>query len=207
MARLAAEKQLLEKELVLANRWQRIAEEQRVLLDHSRALAQLVELAGMRRPEPGTAWTAGKGSQAKITELENTVALLEAEITAIRQSTSWRLTAPVRLAKTAYLGLHGAGSPAGRPESGMQARLRGLARRATQQPVLRRFAVTLLARHPALKGRLRAYLAARPHPSAHASLETLQSALVAPSFGATSSDAQRQAWNALSRATGGREQP
>lgn len=205
--RLAEDYERLTEKLAWARCWERIIEEQKAFLDHSVALAQTLELTSARFQDFEASRMADAGPQAKIAGLERTITLLKAEITALRHSTSWRLTAPIRLAKTSYLDLRGTVIPSRRGSLDMRARLNELARRAAEQPMLRRIAVNLLNRHPSLKRRLTAYLTASPSSSTPTFPATRQSSLAPPLSGTDTSDAQRQAWQALSRALAGKEQP
>jgi FkbM family methyltransferase len=206
VARLTREGKLLQEELAQARTWQRIAEEQKVLLKHSETLIQTTELLRTHIRTSDAAHRAEGEARARIAELEHTIALLRGEITALRQSVSWKLTAPLRFNKLACLGLRGAGAPSGPERAQMQAYLLRLARRAAEQPVLRRIAVALLARHPDLKRRLAARLTAMPYsPATYPA--TQSSPLLVPPLSASPSDAQCQAWNAFSRAMAARERP
>lgn len=110
----------------------------------------------------------------RIGELEYAASVAKLNLDSMFASTSWRLTAPVRAVKTAVkssarvlgggiggsgLGGSGPGGVAKQPEESL---IRRAAHWSAQQPMLKRAAVAVLVRSPALERRVRAIVAPPP---------------------------------------------
>lgn len=176
-----------------AEQWRRIVEEQRALMDRWDAM----QSSARASPDAG-----------RNDHMEATIRQLEGQIAAMRSSTSWRLTAPVRGVKLVYLALLGPGAPDRTAGTGVGERLRRLALRAAEQPRLRKLAVSVLARHPALKHRILDVLL-KPPPSPPASWQEPQMAAVLPAASTIpalptleedASAGRQEVWKAFDRA-------
>ncbi|UEM22292.1 FkbM family methyltransferase [Skermanella mucosa] len=107
----------------------------------------------------------------RIAELDAVVASLNGYIEAVRVSTSWRLTAPVRRAKRALaaVGIGSGGPPEPASTRALAVRAaRKAARWAAARPLIRQAVLPILLRHPALERGARALLARQePAPQPH----------------------------------------